>query len=472
MFAAGAAILLVNVAILAWTSQQSQSQAQWASHSLEVQNKLSDLLLLLGRAEAEQRAYILVGDNSAASTAYRAGYVDALRKIPDKLTEIGSMISDNPAQTAQLAAIEPIIREKLENLAVKVRLIESGDKAAALGLFQQDIGRELMTAITEHVARMCAEEQRLLTMRSANSVRSIRQLLFVGMADSFVILLLGWLAISFSLRSMRVLETANAALEAKVEERVAELREANDELQSFAYIIGHDLRAPLVNVMGFTSELQTLRDVIFKNFAAEGNASERKELDYKAAEADFDEAIGFIKAATAKMERLISAILALSRTGKRELKTEDVDMSALVNGVVTTLAHEAQAVDAEIEVGPLPTIHCDRLALEQVFANLLDNALKYLRPGVPGRIQVTGCVAPGRVIYEVQDNGRGIAEADQKRVFDLFRRAGAQDQRGEGIGLAHVRALVRRLGGSIKLTSAPNKGSTFKVVLPCACVDQ
>jgi len=67
LFAAGAAILLVNVAILAWTSQQSQSQAQWASHSLEVQNKISDLLLLLGRAESEQRAYILVGANSAAS---------------------------------------------------------------------------------------------------------------------------------------------------------------------------------------------------------------------------------------------------------------------------------------------------------------------------------------------------------------------------------------------------------------------
>jgi len=146
-----------------------------------------------------------------------------------------------------------------------------------------------------------------------------------------------------------------------------------------------------------------------------------------------------------KMEQLISAILALSRAGKRELKPETIDMSALVNGVVATLAHEAQAVGAEIEVGTLPPITCDRLALEQVFSNLLDNALKYLRPEQPGRIQVTGFAASGRLIYEVRDNGRGIAEADQKRVFELFRRAGAQDQRGEGIGLAHVRAVVRRL---------------------------
>ena len=123
-------------------------------------------------------------------------------------------------------------------------------------------------------------------------------------------------------------------------------------------------------------------------------------------------------------------------------------------------------------MGTLPSIRCDRLALEQVFSNLLDNALKYLRPDEPGRIKVTGYAASGRVVYEVRDNGRGIAEADQKMVFEPFRRAGAQDQRGEGIGLAHVRALVRRLGGTIKLTSALNAGSTFRVVLPQDFTDQ
>jgi len=468
LFAAGAAILLVNVAILAWTSQQSQSQSQWASHSLEVQNKLSDLLLLLRTAESEQRAYILL----SARTAYRTSYLEAAKEIPDKVAEVRSMTADNPSQQARLAELEPIIQEKLEDLAIKVRLLDGGDMASAISLLSQDKGRELMTAIKERVAHICAVEQRLLATRSEDSTRASRQLLFVGMADSFAILLLGWLAISFSLRTTQSLEAAKAALEAKVEERVAELREANDELQSFAYIVGHDLRAPLVNIMGFTSELQTLRDAIFKQLAQAGEASNGKGFDDKAAEAEFDEAIGFIKAATVKMERLISAVLAISRTGKRELKPENLDMSALVNGVVATLAHEAQAVEAEIEVGTLPPVHCDRLAVEQVFANLLDNAIKYLRPGVPGRIRITGYAASGRVIYEVQDNGRGIAEADQRRVFELFRRAGAQDQRGEGIGLAHVRALVRRLGGSIKLASTLHGGSTFKVVLPCACAEQ
>src|SRR5208283_5219022 len=126
LFASGAAIVLVNIAILAWTSQQSQSQAQWASHSLEVQNKLSDLLLLLRTAESEQRAYMLADDK----TAYRAAYLEAAKEIPDKLREISAMVADNPSQQARLAELEPIIQEKLEDLAIKVRLLDGGDMAS------------------------------------------------------------------------------------------------------------------------------------------------------------------------------------------------------------------------------------------------------------------------------------------------------------------------------------------------------
>jgi len=143
LFASGAAIVLVNVAILAWTSQQSQWQAQLASHSLEVQNKLSDLLLLLRTAESEQRAYILL----SARTVYRTSYLEAAREIPDKFAEVRSMTADNPSQQAKLAELEPIIQEKLEDLAIKVRLLDGGDLASAISLFAQDKGRELTAAI-------------------------------------------------------------------------------------------------------------------------------------------------------------------------------------------------------------------------------------------------------------------------------------------------------------------------------------
>src|SRR4030095_11210320 len=108
----------------------------------------------------------------------------------------------------------------------------------------------------------------------------------------------------------------------------------------------------------------------------------------------------------------------------------------------------------------------DRLALEQIFSNLIDNALKYLKPGVPGEIRVSGREKNRYTVYEVTDNGRGIDEKDHQRIFDLFRRAGVQDRPGQGIGLAHVRALVRRLGGTLSVSSKPGEGSTFTVMLP------
>jgi signal transduction histidine kinase len=101
-----------------------------------------------------------------------------------------------------------------------------------------------------------------------------------------------------------------------------------------------------------------------------------------------------------------------------------------------------------------------------VFGNLTDNAVKYLNPGRPGRITVRGQDLGAVVRYEIEDNGRGIDPKDFERVFDLFRRSGVQDQQGEGIGLAHVRALVRRLGGTITVASRVGEGSTFTVVLP------
>jgi signal transduction histidine kinase len=260
-------------------------------------------------------------------------------------------------------------------------------------------------------------------------------------------------------------ELAQASI--NLREREAELRDANDELQRFAYIVSHDLRSPLVNIMGFTTELEALRSDLFERLGAL-----RKAADDSAGAKDdelgrdFDEAIGFIKASIGKMDRLIGAILQLSREGRRAFNPERIDMDGLLAGIKASLSHQAAEADATVTVEKLPPALSDRLALEQIFSNLVDNALKYLRNGVPGRIEVTGRTTVGSVVYEVRDNGRGIDARDRDRVFDLFRRSGAQDRPGEGIGLAHVRALVRRLGGTIGLTSEPGQGSTFTVTLP------
>ena len=123
---------------------------------------------------------------------------------------------------------------------------------------------------------------------------------------------------------------------------------------------------------------------------------------------DFTEALGFIKSSIAKMDRLISAILNLTREGRREFRPVLIDTRELIEGIVSTVAHQAAEAEAQIRLEPLPQIVSDRLALEQIFSNLIDNALKYLRPGVPGDIAIRGREKFGFAIFEVTDNGRGI----------------------------------------------------------------
>ena len=270
-------------------------------------------------------------------------------------------------------------------------------------------------------------------------------------------------------RSEVALKALNAGLEDEVRRRTADLTRANEEIQRFAYIVSHDLRSPLVNVMGFTSELETaakpLRELIAR---LKVEAPQLLSLGAtEAVELDLPESIGFIRSSTQKMDRLINAILRLSREGRRNLTPEPVAMNALAQGVIASLHQQAEARGATVEVdGVLPDLVNDRLAVEQVFSNVVENALKYLKPGRAGVIRVRGRTDGAVRTYEVQDNGRGIDPKDHERVFELFRRAGAQDQPGEGIGLAHVRALVYRLGGTITVDSELDRGATFRICLP------
>jgi signal transduction histidine kinase len=287
-----------------------------------------------------------------------------------------------------------------------------------------------------------------------------------------VVVLLTGISLLLSVRQIRGLEAAqkeirslNEGLEQRVLDRTSALTQANDEIQRFAYIVSHDLRSPLVNVMGFTSEIEAAVAPIEEHFAAPGD--DKKLESAKTALSELPASLKFIRQATGRMDRLINAILKLAREGRRELVPEPVKLDTLLEGVIGAVQHQVVEAGAEIKLSPTYLdIVSDRIALEQVFGNLVDNAVKYLANGRPGRISLTGRRRFGKVEITVEDNGRGIAPQDLERVFELFRRAGVQDKPGEGIGLAHTRALVRRLGGNITLTSDLGIGTRFIVELP------
>jgi hypothetical protein len=359
----------------------------------------------------------------------------------------------------------------------------------ANAIIKAGAGRDMMNRIRDLALEMRQEEHRLFLQRSAAADRSQSLASIVTASGSGLVLILAGVSIFLVRRSARARDEAEARLrdtnlnlESTVDERTADLREANEEIQRFAYIVSHDLRSPLVNIMGFTSELEELRTDIFRRIATLASAAAPEKLiveslkdqsdaplfdeSDKQLSQDFTEALGFIKSSIGKMDRLISAILNLTREGRREFQPVLIDTRELIENIVSTVAHQAAEAEAQIRIEPLPEIVSDRLALEQIFSNLIDNALKYLKTGVPGDITVRGRQRLGFAIFEIADNGRGIDPKDHQRIFDLFRRAGTQDRPGQGIGLAHVRALVRRLGGTMSVASELGKGSTFTITLP------
>ena len=482
LLAAGLVVLTVISAGSVYLVNRAREDAHSVLHTVEVENQLSLVQLQLRRAESAQRGYL-----STLRPDFQTDFEQAASQLTPALTRLSQLISDNPVQKRLVDEMLPLIDQRIEEFRRTIELARTQRLDDAAQIVREGIGRDAMKHIEDLASQMRAEEDRLFGLRTTNADRSQTLAASLTWIGSGFVVVLAAISIFLVRRSARARDDAEALLrdnnlnlEATVDERTADLREANDEIQRFAYIVSHDLRSPLVNIMGFTSELEELRADIFRRIAALGPATTSAspvpvvaseiepvlEGEDKQLSQDFAEALGFIKSSIAKMDRLISAILNLTREGRREFEPVRIDTRELIEGIVATVAHQAAEAKAQIRIEPLPDIVSDRLALEQIFSNLIDNALKYLKPGVPGNIAVRGRTQLGFAIFEVADNGRGIDPKDHQRIFDLFRRAGTQDKPGQGIGLAHVRALVRRLGGTMSVQSELNSGSTFTITLP------
>jgi signal transduction histidine kinase len=471
--AAGGLLMLAVVLASVLIAQRTGRDTADAAHAQQVRLTTVDLLDAVLLAETGQRGYLLTGRSD-----YLAPYSQAVHDVPVLLGRLGQDLEGDP----DFANWRGVIQDKMAELAQTVRLEQAGRHQEALALVGTDRGRDDMARARDIARRLAEREAAAVSSDLRRSERGAQTVVAVD-GVALVLLLALALFVGRSLRrtvralnqNRRALVAANAELqegrdrlEAAVRERTADLTEANVEIQRFAYIVSHDLRAPLLNIIGFTSELQdaTLRLNRFVTEHLEPSGIAVPADVREASQADLPEAIRFIQTSTAKMDRLITAILRLSREGRRVLAPERLDMNALLGGIADSVRQVAEAAGAEVVVQSVPALVSDRLAVEQVFSNLVENALKYSAPGRPGRVTLSGTSEGAFMRYDVTDNGRGIAARDLERVFELFRRAGLQDKPGEGIGLAHVRALLRRLGGTVHCESTPGVGSTFIVRLP------
>ena len=257
--------------------------------------------------------------------------------------------------------------------------------------------------------------------------------------------------------------------EQQLQDYTKRLAHTNEELKEFASIVSHDLRAPLVNIKGFVAELRlALDDIAPATLRGLGQIDEdQRERAKHAFEQEVPEALAFVDSATSRMDRLLTGMLQLSRAGRRELQWAMVDTGTVVSGVVRALSHQIEQKHATVEIAPnMPTLTADTDALDQIFGNLIDNAVKYLAPERPGLIKVYAGEDAEAWWFSVEDNGRGIAEEEREQIFQVFRRSGVDEIPGEGMGLSFVRTMVRRLGGEVYCEGQPGQGTRFYFNVP------
>lgn len=267
------------------------------------------------------------------------------------------------------------------------------------------------------------------------------------------------------------------------------LRQQTQENEMFIYSVSHDLRSPLVNLQGFSKEIMhSCRDLQAAVAQASVGEQERAEFS-RIIDKDIGESLHFLQTAVVRTSNIIDALLRLSRAGRVDYQMQAVDLNRIVHRVVDAMHGTIQERRARVTIHQLPPVWADPTAIEQIFGNLIGNAIMYLDPAREGVVEI-GVLevqahdappsalpianrsdgSPLHVFY-VRDNGFGIPVAYLGKVFTAFQRFHGSVAKGEGIGLALVRRAAERHGGQVWVESVEGSGTTFFLALPGVLVD-
>lgn len=338
------------------------------------------------------------------------------------------------------------LRSDLEAMHARLRLYAgiAALIAAVLSVVAYGLSRRLQQQISRPILAL-AETARKVSNESDYSVRAQK----LGEDE------LGLLTDAFN-RMLEQIEAQNLALqrakdelEGRVRERTAELERANKGLEAFAYSVSHDLRTPLRAVIG-------LSDVLRRQAADQLTP-------------DAQRCLALIQRGTREMDELIDRILAFSRMGHDVVSHDTVDLALLTRETYADLEGEQRGRTIELRIGEMPPVRGDGALLRHVLVNLLSNALKFTRPRAKPVIEVGALEMPDGTghVYFVRDNGVGFDPRDADRLFGVFQRLHhPREFEGSGVGLAMVRRIIERHGGTIWAEGRPDAGATIYFRLP------
>jgi GAF domain-containing protein len=255
-------------------------------------------------------------------------------------------------------------------------------------------------------------------------------------------------ALMAAISAQAALALENARLLVETQSAASRLQEKNAELDSFVYTVSHDLKAPLVTIQGMSG-------MVLEEYTDKLDDDGRHYLER-------------IVANTQQMERLILDLLALSRSGREGQPPQEVDLAEVVDECVAALAERLEARSIKVAVGDLPRVWAVRVQMDQVFKNLMTNAIKYMGDTEAPAIEIGAMTRPSEFEIWVRDTGIGIDAAYHEKVFEIFQRLKEVEAEGSGVGLPIVKKIVQGAGGRIWVESAPGQGSTFRFTWPAA----
>ena len=434
-------------------------------------NAVNRLHVAVLRVESGQRGYMLTNN-----TDYLADYEETLGNLTELMeeVEVSSYSSDIENQKQRITNLLSLTKRKINEMIEAVELTKSDDIQGAIDLVNSDEGLSLYKQFESTFRKIDDSERDMQGTHLANLMKLRRDsvnTLIISSATTLFLVIAVFLLLKINSREhekyQEDLEKINEDIESKIAERSQELSvysdelaRSNRELEDFAFVASHDLQEPLRKIRAFGNRLES----------GYGDVIDERGKDF----------LGRMLNAAERMSMLISDLLAFSRVSTRGKEFADVDLNSALASVLDDLEIAIDEKSATINTDTMPTIRGDKSQLEQVFLNLLSNALKFQADGVTPHIDVVFEVPNESELQDItqsdeytwskisiKDNGIGFEQSFAEKIFAPFQRLhGRSEYKGTGIGLAVVRRIIERHNGQISAHSSPGEGATFTILIP------